>query len=59
MGALRSQWLAAPSPAEQQRISRDIQVLSFEEIPYFRLTRVGVGEDEVEELRGAGLAEQA
>jgi peptide/nickel transport system substrate-binding protein len=35
MGALRSQWLAASSLAEQQRICRDIQALSFEEIPYF------------------------
>jgi peptide/nickel transport system substrate-binding protein len=35
MGALRSQWLAAGNLAEQQRICRDIQALSFEEIPYF------------------------
>src|SRR6266702_4292462 len=35
MGALRSQWLAAPNLAEQQRICREIQALSFEEIPYF------------------------
>ncbi len=34
-GALRSQWLAAANLAEQQRICRDIQALSFEEIPYF------------------------
>ncbi len=35
MGALRSQWLAAANVAEQQRICREIQALSFEEIPYF------------------------
>ena len=34
-GRLRSQWLAAAELAEQQRICRDIQALSFEEIPYF------------------------
>ncbi|WP_315741780.1 MULTISPECIES: ABC transporter substrate-binding protein [unclassified Bradyrhizobium] len=35
MGALRSQWLAAPDLAEQQRICREIQALAFEEIPYY------------------------
>jgi peptide/nickel transport system substrate-binding protein len=35
IGVLRSQWLAAASLAEQQRICRDIQALAFEEIPYF------------------------
>ncbi|KRR21507.1 ABC transporter substrate-binding protein [Bradyrhizobium lablabi] len=35
MGALRSQWLAATTLAEQQRICRDVQALAFEEIPYF------------------------
>jgi peptide/nickel transport system substrate-binding protein len=35
MGALRSQWLAASTLAEQQRICREIQALAFEEIPYF------------------------
>jgi peptide/nickel transport system substrate-binding protein len=35
MGALRSQWLAASSLGEQQRICREIQALAFEEIPYF------------------------
>jgi len=39
-GALRSQWLAAANLAEQQRICRDIQALSFEEIPYFRLASI-------------------
>lgn len=35
MGGLRSQWLAASSLEEQQRICHDIQALAFEEIPYF------------------------
>jgi peptide/nickel transport system substrate-binding protein len=35
MGALRSRWLAAANLADQQRICREIQALSFEEIPYF------------------------
>jgi peptide/nickel transport system substrate-binding protein len=35
MGVLRSRWLAAGNLAEQQRICRDVQALSFEEIPYF------------------------
>ena len=34
MGALRKQWLASGDLKEQQRICRDIQALSFEEIPY-------------------------
>ena len=34
MGALRGQWLAAPTLAEQQRVCREIQALAFEEIPY-------------------------
>jgi peptide/nickel transport system substrate-binding protein len=35
MGALRAQWLTAPDLAEQQRISREVQALAFEEIPYY------------------------
>src|SRR5712692_8572961 len=35
MGALRSQWLVASNVADQQRICREIQALSFEEVPYF------------------------
>jgi peptide/nickel transport system substrate-binding protein len=34
MGTLRKQWLASADLKEQQRICRDIQALSFEEIPY-------------------------
>jgi peptide/nickel transport system substrate-binding protein len=34
MGALRKQWLASADLKEQQRICRDVQALSFEEIPY-------------------------
>jgi peptide/nickel transport system substrate-binding protein len=35
MGELRGQWLAAPTLAEQQRVCREIQKLSFEEVPYY------------------------
>ena len=35
MGALRAQWLAAPNLAEQQRVCRDIQMLSLDEVPYY------------------------
>jgi peptide/nickel transport system substrate-binding protein len=35
MGALREQWLAASTLAQQQQICRDIQALAFEEIPYY------------------------
>ena len=32
--ALRSEWLDAPTLAEQQRIAREIQVEAFQEVPY-------------------------
>ncbi len=35
MGALREKWLTAPDLAAQQAVCRDIQRLSFEEIPYY------------------------
>src|ERR1700737_2745464 len=37
IGVLRSQWLAAANLVEQQRICRDIQALSVQEIPSFSI----------------------
>ena len=33
--ALRAEWLAAPSLAEQQRICRSMQTAAFDEVPFY------------------------
>jgi peptide/nickel transport system substrate-binding protein len=35
--ALRQRWIEATDPAEQQRLAREIQAVSFEEVPYYPL----------------------